>query len=80
MLQLISGFYQNRCASITIVSRLDPDPFVLAVKKKKKSKDENSSWKVDKPISKSILLFFFVRLGRKPLYQLLSVETSSMMI
>lgn len=78
MLQLIPGSYQNRCASITIVSRLDPDPFVLAVKKK--SKDENSPWKVDKPVSKSILLFFFVRLGRKPLYQLLSVETGSVMI
>lgn len=41
MLQLIPGSYKNRCASITILSRLDPDPFVLAVKKK-----EEQGWKL----------------------------------
>lgn len=56
-----------------MVSRLDPDPFAPMIKKKV------SPWEVYKPVSKNILLFFFVRIEREPLSQLLSVEIGRMM-
>lgn len=63
-----------------MVSRLDSDPSALAIKKKSKEVGEGgSSLKVYKPVSKNTLLFFFGRIERKPLYQLLSVETGKIM-